>query len=56
MAKATKQASASTSPTTASAPQPAVGDTDTALFIGKGDQSAFLTLSLANRHGLVTGA
>lgn len=44
-----KAAPAATS-TTASA------DTDKAIFIGKGDQSAFLTLALANRHGLVTGA
>ena len=56
MAKATKQASASAGAGTASAPKPAAADTDTALFIGKGDQPAFLTLSLANRHGLVTGA
>jgi DNA helicase HerA-like ATPase len=26
------------------------------MFIGKGEQPAFLTLALANRHGLVTGA
>ncbi len=26
------------------------------IFVGKGDASAFLTLGLANRHGLVTGA
>ena len=56
MAKTTKKASASASPDTSGAPQPASADTDTALFIGKGDQSAFLTLGLANRHGLVTGA
>lgn len=31
-------------------------DTDEKIFIGKGDESAWLTLSLANRHGLVTGA
>ncbi len=31
-------------------------DTDKAIFIGKGEQPAFLTLALANRHGLVTGA
>lgn len=31
-------------------------DTQQALFIGKGEQPAWLTLSLANRHGLVTGA
>ena len=32
------------------------GDTEDTLFIGKGEQSAWLTLGLANRHGLVTGA
>ncbi len=31
-------------------------DTDKAIFIGKGDQPVYLTLALANRHGLVTGA
>jgi len=31
-------------------------DTDEKIFIGKGDQMAWLTLALANRHGLVTGA
>ena len=31
-------------------------DTDKTIFIGKGEQPAFLTLGLANRHGLVTGA
>jgi DNA helicase HerA-like ATPase len=31
-------------------------DTDERVFIGKGEQSAWLTLGLANRHGLVTGA
>ncbi|RYE59830.1 MAG: DUF853 family protein, partial [Oxalobacteraceae bacterium] len=31
-------------------------DTQQALFIGKGEQPAWLALSLANRHGLVTGA
>ena len=50
------------SPKAASAARPAgsgnvaSADTDKTLFIGKGDQSAFLTLGLANRHGLVTGA
>ena len=34
----------------------ASADTDKAIFIGKGDQTAFLTLGLANRHGLATGA
>jgi len=33
-----------------------VADTSDKIFIGKGDQSAWLTLALANRHGLVTGA
>jgi DNA helicase HerA-like ATPase len=31
-------------------------DTDEKIFIGKGEQAAWLTLGLANRHGLVTGA
>lgn len=34
----------------------ASADTDKTIFIGRGDQPAFLTLGLANRHGLVTGA
>jgi DNA double-strand break repair helicase HerA and related ATPase len=33
-----------------------VADTGDKIFIGKGVQSAWLTLALANRHGLVTGA
>jgi DNA helicase HerA-like ATPase len=33
-----------------------MADTDEKIFIGKGEQPAWLTLSLANRHGLVTGA
>src|SRR6201992_294952 len=31
-------------------------DTAEKIFIGKGEQPAWLTLGLANRHGLVTGA
>src|SRR6187455_3157995 len=31
-------------------------DTDDKIFIGKGEQPAWLTLKFANRHGLVTGA
>jgi hypothetical protein len=31
-------------------------DTDEKIFIGRGEQPAWLTLALANRHGLVTGA
>ncbi|HEY8334675.1 MAG TPA: helicase HerA-like domain-containing protein [Tardiphaga sp.] len=32
------------------------GDTEEKIFIGKGEEPAWLTLGLANRHGLVTGA
>jgi DNA helicase HerA-like ATPase len=31
-------------------------DTDGMIFVGKGTKAEFLTLALANRHGLVTGA
>src|ERR1700739_1052140 len=31
-------------------------DTDEKIFIGKGEKRAWLTLALANRHGLATGA
>src|SRR6185312_7443520 len=31
-------------------------DRDGKIFVGKGADDAFLTLALANRHGLVTGA
>jgi DNA helicase HerA-like ATPase len=31
-------------------------DSDEKIFIGKGEQTAWLALALANRHGLVTGA
>src|SRR5437763_574124 len=33
-----------------------LADTDERIFVGKGEQPAWLTLALANRHGLVTGA
>src|ERR1700747_2780852 len=33
-----------------------LADTDTKIFVGKGEEPAWLTLALANRHGLVTGA
>ncbi len=33
-----------------------IADTDEKIFIGKGEQPAWLTLGLGNRHGLVTGA
>jgi DNA helicase HerA-like ATPase len=35
---------------------PQLADTDEKIFIGKGEQPAWLTLALGNRHGLVTGA
>src|SRR5213593_3197703 len=31
-------------------------DTDGAIFVGKSSKPEYLTLALANRHGLVTGA
>jgi uncharacterized protein len=33
-----------------------LGDTIDKIFVGKGDEPAWLTFALANRHGLVTGA
>src|SRR5260370_29273953 len=33
-----------------------IADTDEKIFMGKGEQPVWLTLGLANRHGLVTGA
>src|SRR5436190_20786052 len=33
-----------------------LADSAEKIFIGKGEQPAWLTLALANRHGLVTGA
>jgi DNA helicase HerA-like ATPase len=55
-AKATKAAKAASAAKSSGSGSVAVGDSDTAIFIGKGEQPAFLTLALANRHGLVTGA
>src|SRR5882672_3918710 len=37
-------------------PDSKTADTSEKIFIGKGEQLAWLTLALANRHGLVTGA
>jgi hypothetical protein len=37
-------------------PDDNVTDTNEKIFVGKGEQLAWLTLALANRHGLVTGA
>src|SRR3954468_16024951 len=31
-------------------------DTDEKIFVGRGEEAAWLTLALSNRHGLVTGA
>lgn len=66
MAKKTSKTVSSKAVSSKSAPAPkaapastagiASADTDKAIFIGKGDQTAFLTLGLANRHGLATGA
>jgi DNA helicase HerA-like ATPase len=33
-----------------------LGDSGTKIFVGKGEEPVWLTLALANRHGLVTGA
>src|SRR5437879_5316362 len=33
-----------------------LGDTDDKIFVGKGNEQAWLSLALANRHGLATGA
>jgi uncharacterized protein len=33
-----------------------IGDTSEKILVGKGEQPAWLTLALGNRHGLVTGA
>src|ERR1700752_2024948 len=38
------------------APDNNLADTEEKIFIGKGEVPAWLTLGLANRHGLVTGA
>jgi DNA helicase HerA-like ATPase len=37
-------------------PQTLTADTDEKIFVGRGEEPAWLTLGLANRHGLVTGA
>jgi uncharacterized protein len=37
-------------------PDDNVADTNERIFVGRGEQPAWLTLALANRHGLVTGA
>ena len=37
-------------------PDTKLDDTDDKIFVGKGEQPAWLTLALGNRHGLVTGA
>ena len=36
-------------------PDTQTADTAERIFIGEGEQLAWLTLGLANRHGLVTG-
>ncbi len=37
-------------------PSSNAADTAEKIFVGKGEQPAWLTLALANRHGLATGA
>ncbi len=37
-------------------PDSKLGDTEDRILVGKGEEPAWLTLALANRHGLVTGA
>src|SRR5260221_9792062 len=44
------------SKTSASASTNASGDAAGKIFVGKSDKPEYLTLKLANRHGLVTGA
>jgi DNA helicase HerA-like ATPase len=60
MAKKTSKTTSTSKSTEVAGPAAAASaasaDTDTMMFIGKGEQPAFLTLALANRHGLVTGA
>ena len=61
MAKAkTSKASSDPKPAAAAKSSGASGaksaDTDKTIFIGRGEEPAFLTLALGNRHGLVTGA
>ena len=45
-----------TSKTSASTGAGASVDADGKIFVGKSDKPEYLTLKLANRHGLVTGA
>jgi type II secretory ATPase GspE/PulE/Tfp pilus assembly ATPase PilB-like protein len=33
-----------------------MADTEAKIFVGKGEEAAWLTLALGNHHGLVTGA
>ena len=56
--RASKTASdkAATAAAPAGAGSAASADTDKTIFIGRGDEPAFLTLGLANRHCLVTVA
>ncbi len=52
MASRTSKASKTSASTSASAGV----DADGKIFVGKSDKPEHLTLKLANRHGLVTGA
>jgi DNA helicase HerA-like ATPase len=55
MAKSTAKASPKSAPKPA-APLTPVPDDGTTIFVGKSEKPEVLTLSFANRHGLVTGA
>ncbi|MBX9777895.1 MAG: DUF853 domain-containing protein [Xanthobacteraceae bacterium] len=60
MAKSTAKSKSSAKPAAKTAAKPAapavVLDDGKTIFVGKGTKPEYLTLALANRHGLVTGA
>src|SRR6185503_7994168 len=57
MAKSTAKSKSATKPAAKAAVAPTVVvDDGKTIFVGKGEKPEYLTLSLANRHGLVTGA
>jgi uncharacterized protein len=60
MAKSTAKSKASAKPAAKPAAKPetaaVVLDDGKTIFVGKGEKAEYLTLALANRHGLVTGA
>src|SRR5262245_52422686 len=60
MAKSTAKSKSAAKPPAKPAVKPAaptvVLDDGKTIFVGKGEKPEYLTLALANRHGLVTGA